>query len=161
MALFAFKAAFIITLVNLKPAVSQVFFILTLLVFISYFIVILIEPYLEKSDMTVSISCWISLMLIAIFGYGAEYDTLNAERGSENLDSFIATALIGATLLPLVVTVYVTFMTWYVVFERGAREFFSLNVVFQLRQKNITHIAHLYHKKESLEKINARIQIRL
>jgi len=111
--LFGFKAAFIITLVNLKPAVSQVFFILTLLVFISYFIVILIEPYLEKSDMTVSISCWISLMLITIFGYGAEYDTLNAERGSENLDSFIATALIGATLFPLVVTVYVTFMTWY------------------------------------------------
>ena len=178
MALFGFKAAFIITLVNLKPAVSQVFFILTLLVFISYFIVILIEPYLEKSDMTVSISCWISLMLITIFACGAEYvvfereareyklpclshfftrmsilslisfvsliyiirksleqqrsnthsklrklnsrfalehryDTLNAERGSENLDSFIATALIGATLFPLVVTVYVTLMTWY------------------------------------------------
>ena len=49
----------------------------------------------------------------------------------------------------------------YVVFERGVREYYSLNVVFQLRQKNITHIAHLYHKKESLEKINARIQIRL
>ena len=63
--------------------------------------------------MTVSISCWISLMFISIFAYGAEYDTLNAERGSENLDSFIATALIGATLFPLCVTVFVTLMTWY------------------------------------------------
>ena len=43
----------------------------------------------------------------------------------------------------------------YVVFERLVRGYFSLNVflsfhtfVFQLRQKNITHIAHLYHKKK-------------
>ena len=30
---------------------------------------------------------------------------------------------------------------------------FELDEVFQLRQKNITHITHLYHKKESLEKL--------
>ena len=34
-----------------------------------------------------------------------------------------------------------------VVFERGVREYCSLNVMFQLRHKNITHIAHSYRKK--------------
>ena len=42
-----------------------------------------------------------------------------------------------------------------VVFERGVREYCSLNVMFQLRHKNITHIAHSYRKKIT------RIQTRL
>jgi hypothetical protein len=40
----------------------------------------------------------------------------------------------------------------YVVFERGVREYYSLNVMFQLRQKNITLIALTHTARKSLEK---------
>ena len=39
-----------------------------------------------------------------------------------------------------------------VVFERGVREYYSLNVMFQLRQKNITLIALTHTARKSLEK---------
>ena len=59
----------------------------------------------------------------------------------------------------------------YVVFERGVREYYSLNVMFQLREKNITlialtHTARKSRKKSILEyndvnsDTNARTQVR-
>ena len=52
-----------------------------------------------------------------------------------------------------------------VVFERGVREYYSLNVMFQLRRKNITHIAHSYPQEnhsntyDENSNTNARTQV--